>query len=292
MDIEDDESIANFRGIPDLENDQISHQHDHSRANWIQRAALELEELPRHPHNESRGSPSTSVGVTELREYSADHTASVYDDFHTIDWVQERNKNKTRHRLIHHKSGWRARVDKWFDAASGWLIVLLVGVLIGIAAGVIDVSTQWMTDLKNGVCLVKEGPFYDRRTCCWLSNETDFDTYYCHLWATWSDVAHVGKTGNYSVDENNFYEFSAFDYFVYVFFSVLLASVAGVFVVVCAPYAAGSGIPEVGCTSYVWRNVCLLVVVGFCDRFLPVVHCNLLLVHTYVVLSNSRNIIW
>ena len=52
--------------------------------------------------------------------------------------------------------------------------------------------------------------------------------------------------------ENTFNEFNGFDYFVYVLFSVVLASVAGLFVVVCAPYAAGSGIPEVGCMSCVW----------------------------------------
>ena len=255
MDSEDEDSIVNFRGIPDSEDDESllnPLQDEPSRGNWMQRASLELDELSRQPRNESRGNQPTRVGVTEIREYSADHTSSVYDDFHTIDWVQERNKNKMRHRLIHHKSGWRARVDKWFDAASGWLIVLLVGVLTGIMAGVIDVSTLWMTDLKNGVCAVDGGSLYDRRTCCWLSNETDFDIYYCHLWNTWSDVAHLSQSSNYSIDTNNFYEFNGFDYFVYVLFSVVLASVAGLFVVVCAPYAAGSGIPEVGCMSCVW----------------------------------------
>ena len=249
MDSEDDESIVNFRGIPDSDNDQnlsIPHHDESSRANWMQRAAVELAEFPPRPTNEASGSQSTPVGVMEVREYSADNTASVYDDFHTIDWVQERNKDKTRHKIIYHRSGWRARVDKWFDAASGWLIVLLVGLLAGIMAGVIDISAEWMTDLKNGICRVDGGPFYDRLTCCWLSNETEFDIHYCTLWSTWSDVFHVGQASNYSGHANNFYEFSLFDYFSYVLISVILASVAGLFVVVCAPYAAGSGIPEVG----------------------------------------------
>ena len=37
----------------------------------------------------------------------------------------------------------------------------------------------------------------------------------------------------------------AFDYFVYVSIGVVFATLAGMFVTILAPYAAGSGIPEV-----------------------------------------------
>ena len=220
------------------------------------------------------GTSTPAVGVTEVREYSPDPTASVYDDFHTIDWVQERNRNKTRHKIIYHKSGWRARVDKWFDAASGWLIVLLVGVLAGIMAGVIDVTANWMTDVKNGVCLMDGGSFYDRHTCCWLSNETDFDTDYCHLWSTWSDLADLGPTTDVLTNVDNFYDFNVFNYFIYVLFSVVLATLAGLFVVICAPYAAGSGIPEVGWGTSGMKHGVLVVCCLSVSKYWMVVCCN------------------
>lgn len=35
-----------------------------------------------------------------------------------------------------------------WDAGSGWICVLLVGVMAGTVAGVIDISARWMSDLK------------------------------------------------------------------------------------------------------------------------------------------------
>ena len=57
------------------------------------------------------------------------------------------------------------------DAWSGWLCVLLVGVLSGTLAGVIDIGASWMTDLKFGIC--PEAFWLNKEQCCWASNETD-----------------------------------------------------------------------------------------------------------------------
>jgi chloride channel 3/4/5 len=48
--------------------------------------------------------------------------------------------------------------------------VLLVGLLTGMSAGVIDIGATWLTDLKFGIC---PSAFYlNMEQCCWSSNET------------------------------------------------------------------------------------------------------------------------
>ncbi len=56
------------------------------------------------------------------------------------------------------------------DAWSGWLCVLLVGVLSGTLAGVIDIGASWMTDLKFGIC--PEAFWLNKEQCCWASNDS------------------------------------------------------------------------------------------------------------------------
>ena len=58
----------------------------------------------------------------------------------------------------------------YFFIFSGWVCVLLVGLLSGVMAGVIDIGATWLTDLKFGICPTA---FYlNMEQCCWSSNET------------------------------------------------------------------------------------------------------------------------
>lgn len=69
------------------------------------------------------------------------------------------------------------------DTSSEWLLLLLPGTL----AGVIDLAVDWMTDLKEGVCL--SAFWYSHEQCCWTSNETTFeDRDKCPLWQKWSEL--------------------------------------------------------------------------------------------------------
>ena len=66
---------------------------------------------------------------------------------------------------------------------SQWLLLLLPGTL----AGVIDLAVDWMTDLKEGICL--SAFWYSHEQCCWTSNETTFeDRDKCPLWQKWSEL--------------------------------------------------------------------------------------------------------
>uniref|UniRef100_A0A8C9VXF5 Chloride channel protein n=1 Tax=Scleropages formosus TaxID=113540 RepID=A0A8C9VXF5_SCLFO len=161
----------------------------------------------------------------------------TYEDFHTIDWLREKSRDTDRHRKITSKSKesiWEF-VKSLLDAWSGWVVMLLIGLLSGTLAGVIDLAVDWMTDLKEGVCL--SAFWYSHEQCCWTSNETTFDNRdKCPQWQTWSELmtGHTQGAGGYLLN-----------YFLYIvwalFFSFLAVSLVRVF----APYACGSGIPEI-----------------------------------------------
>ena len=77
---------------------------------------------------------------TYLHTHTHTHThthLSYYDDFHTIDWVRDRSRDRVRHKRLNknRKLSWKGWYQKFWDAGSGWMIVFLVGVSSGMLAG-------------------------------------------------------------------------------------------------------------------------------------------------------------
>ncbi|XP_037677994.1 H(+)/Cl(-) exchange transporter 4 isoform X4 [Choloepus didactylus] len=185
----------------------------------------------------------------------------TYEDFHTIDWLREKSRDTDRHRKITSKS----RESIWefikglLDAWSGWVVMLLIGLLAGTLAGVIDLAVDWMTDLKEGVCL--SAFWYSHEQCCWTSNETTFeDRDKCPLWQKWSELL---------VNQSEGASAYILNYLMYILWALLFAFLAVSLVRVFAPYACGSGIPEV---SYyfplktLWRSFFAALVAAFTLR--------------------------
>ncbi|CAJ0944882.1 unnamed protein product [Ranitomeya imitator] len=113
-------------------------------------------------------------------------------------------------------------------------IILLFLYFIGTLAGVIDLAADWMTDLKEGICL--NGFWYSREQCCWLSDETTFDDRdKCPQWQKWSELM-IEKSEGASAYVLN--------YFLYTMWALTFSFLAVSLVRVFAPYACGSGIPE------------------------------------------------
>lgn len=144
------------------------------------------------------------------------------------------------------------------DAWSGWVCVLLVGLFTGVVAGVIDIGASWMSDLKYGIC--PQAFWLNQEQCCWSSNETTFDNGNC------SQVIIIGNELKFYVlssIEKNFFLFQwrtwpevfsqsregvgpyIISYFFYICWALFFASLAAALVRAFAPYACGSGIPEV-----------------------------------------------
>ncbi|OCT96948.1 hypothetical protein XELAEV_18009167mg [Xenopus laevis] len=161
----------------------------------------------------------------------------TYDDFHTIDWVREKCKDRERHRRINSKkkeSAWEL-AKSLYDAWSGWLVVTLTGLASGALAGFIDIAADWMADLKEGICMTAF--WFNHEQCCWDSKEATFEERdKCPQWQTWADLI-IGQAegpGSYIMN-----------YFMYIFWALSFAFLAVCLVKVFAPYACGSGIPEI-----------------------------------------------
>uniref|UniRef100_A0A915EHK8 Chloride channel protein n=1 Tax=Ditylenchus dipsaci TaxID=166011 RepID=A0A915EHK8_9BILA len=138
-----------------------------------------------------------------------------YGDFHTIDWPRDLARDRMRHKFIANQKQdfpWGLLNAVW-DAGSGWICVLLVG----LAAGAV-----WL----------------DREHCCWSAHDTAYKDNDCSSWTTWPEMLHY-----YEKD----YLCTFFDFISYVSWSVLMAGLAVTLVKTFAPYACGSGIPEIKC---------------------------------------------
>lgn len=121
-----------------------------------------------------------------------------YGDFHTIDWPRDLATDRTRHKYIsarRHELPLGLFNAVW-DAGSGWVCVLLVGLAAGAVAGVIDIGARWMSDLKDGICADRF--WLDREHCCWSADDTHFKGSDCASWTTWPEMLHYYDRGESS----------------------------------------------------------------------------------------------
>lgn len=98
-----------------------------------------------------------------------------YEDFTTIDWVQDSAREQIRRRARRRENagffrrdgqlGWRRKLEESYDAGQAWIVVTLVGAAIGLNAGFLNIVTEWLSDIKLGYCTTA---FYlNESFCCW-----------------------------------------------------------------------------------------------------------------------------
>jgi chloride channel 3/4/5 len=162
-----------------------------------------------------------------------------YEDFTTIDWVQDaareqlRRKARRNKRAIGHREGggrvilgrgrgkWRRKIAEAYDAGQAWIVVTLVGAAIGLNAAFLNIVTEWLSDIKLGYCTTA---FYlNESFCCWGAEGG------CPEWKRWGGG------------------FWPLNYLMYIVFAGLFSFTAARLVKSFAPYAAGSGISEMKC---------------------------------------------
>ncbi|KAF4512935.1 hypothetical protein G6O67_000263 [Ophiocordyceps sinensis] len=197
----------------------------------------------RNPHVVRRPSISSrlSFAVSTAERGEADAAAAEvpieeaiaeikrYEDFTTIDWVQDAAREQARRKARRKQaagfygrgqSRWRYRLWQSYDAAQGWIVVTIIGVAIGLNAAFLNIITEWLSDIKLGHCSTA---FYlNENFCCWGEDNG------CPHWHRW--------TG-----------FEPLNYFIYMAFATFFAFVSATLVKSFAPYAAGSGISEIKC---------------------------------------------
>lgn len=189
---------------------------------------------------------STDPAVHSITEEIAE--IKRYEDFTTIDWVQDDAREQIRRRARRTENegfferegflGWRRKLGDSYDAGQAWLVVTIVGAVIGVNAAALNIITEWLSDVKLGYCTTA---FYlNEQFCCWGAENG------CEDWKRWTS-------------------FGLVNYIVYTIFSVstcaspqairiwltlsqiLFAFVSAFLVKHYAPYAAGSGISEIKC---------------------------------------------
>ncbi|KAK0641646.1 chloride channel protein [Cercophora newfieldiana] len=149
-----------------------------------------------------------------------------YEDFTTIDWVQDaareqlRRKARRRRQSGRVERDWKRRIQESYDAAQGWIVITIIGAAIGLNAGFINIATEWLADIKLGHC--KTAFYLNENFCCWGEDNG------CDDWQRWTGLEPV-------------------NYVIYILFAIAFALTSATLVKSYAPYAAGSGISEIKC---------------------------------------------
>ncbi|PAA85153.1 hypothetical protein BOX15_Mlig004466g2 [Macrostomum lignano] len=194
--------------------------------------------LPMRQRKSQQQRSTVTVGVADVDLTGGqDGAEHQYADFDTIDWLRDIGRHRRRNREVQRRRrvNYRGRLAAAFDSVSGWLCVGLIAVAAGLVAGVVDIGTNWMSDLRSGICV--EAFWFNKEQCCWSANDTGFDDEQaCAQWYTWAELV-----GNKNKDAGAY----ILRYVLYVFWSLLFALLAAMLVRMFAPYACGSGIPEI-----------------------------------------------
>ncbi|CAG8701446.1 8902_t:CDS:10 [Dentiscutata erythropus] len=151
-----------------------------------------------------------------------------YEDFTTIDWVQdaiyERSRmNALRSAAIENRFSWNTWFRLSYESSQAWIVVSIVGAIIGFNAALTDIITEWLSDLKFGYC--KNSWWLNQKFCCWEIEKPDGS---CDNWQNWTNIYII-------------------NWFFYVLVSALFAAICAYLIRVLAPYGAGSGISEIKC---------------------------------------------
>ncbi|PVU87667.1 hypothetical protein BB559_005948 [Furculomyces boomerangus] len=150
-----------------------------------------------------------------------------YKDFSSMDWIFERYKSRGRkHVMKLHSRTFLGKLNMAFDTSQTWLVLLIVGIVVGTVSSIISINAQWMIDLKDGYC--STGFYLNQRFCCWKNED------FCADWVTWSEVLGV----KWSIGEG------VIQFLVYIFDAIVFSAIATFLVTFYAPYAAGQGISE------------------------------------------------
>jgi chloride channel 3/4/5 len=114
--------------------------------------------------------PAVAEEINEIKRY---------EDFTTIDWVQDEVHEQLRRRARRREGygfwdqegtfGWRRKLWESYDAGQAWLVVTLVGAAIGLNAAFLNIVTEWLSDIKLGYCTTA---FYlNEQFCCWGADD-------------------------------------------------------------------------------------------------------------------------
>lgn len=130
-----------------------------------------------------QGRHEAPTGSTEHELTEEIEEIKRYEDFTTIDWVQDAAREQLRRRARRKENlgfferdgrlGWRRKLGDLYDAGQAWIVVTLVGAAIGLNAAFLNIVTEWLSDVKLGYCTTA---FYlNEDFCCWGADSKSSD---------------------------------------------------------------------------------------------------------------------
>ncbi|ODV92340.1 hypothetical protein CANCADRAFT_30518 [Tortispora caseinolytica NRRL Y-17796] len=141
------------------------------------------------------------------------HEAGWYDNFTTIDWLHDAIKDSYRRYFLSAIPGIRGRLYRAWDAAQGWIVIVVVGILFASIVYIIDISEPTLNGWKTGLCISEEHSiFSDFESCCNMAGPSHKK---CTTWLSWSELLSTTKA-----------EGSVLDFAVYTLLSLLFALMA------------------------------------------------------------------
>lgn len=108
-----------------------------------------------------------------------------YEDLTAIDWIFEYTKERQRLRVLYSSAtGLVGSLQRLLDASQVWVVLVLTGLAVGSVAAAIDVTTDWLGDMKFGYCTTENGgAFYLSKGFCCLGYD---DHSKCVGWRPWA----------------------------------------------------------------------------------------------------------
>lgn len=174
----------------------------HSRASSVnkrlsRRGSIDGGQVPAEGTGENASfSGSTKDGMTA----SFLDDRMWYDQFTSTDWVHDSVADGVRLRELRRRKDIRGRLLALFDGAQGWLLVALIGCITAAIAYFVDISEEFVFDLKDGVCTTN---WLRRREVCCAVQHGDGDgnsSGPCTAWQSWSELMNHHGGGSRSVD--------------------------------------------------------------------------------------------
>lgn len=148
------------------------------------------------PQSEPSGFNASTKDAMPLDWYAEGPGRRVgYEDLTAIDWIFEYTKERQRLRVLASSaSGLMGYVRRLLDASQVWVVLLLTGMAVGAIAAGIDVTTDWLGDLKLGYCSSgpEGGHFYLNKAFCCYGYDQGSN---CDGWKPWGQALGVQSAG-------------------------------------------------------------------------------------------------
>lgn len=196
--------LASLAGSPPDSDSGSGVGSSHGQTTHEEHGPIRLESLitsPRSPRKRGAADGSAAKDDAPLDWYVEGPGRRVgYEDHTAIDWIFEYTKERTRLRVLRGNThGLLGKLQLSFDSAQEWIILGATGILVGTLAAVIDITTDWLADLKAGYCSNADGgTFYLNKVFCCLGYE---DESQCSGWRPWAAALHItSAAGSYIVE--------------------------------------------------------------------------------------------